>query len=57
MDDSRVLEYSFVSVNLRDILPQARKITDGINQALVLNNRACFPASSMSCWRSSSIPA
>lgn len=40
MDDSRVLEYSFVSVNLRDILPQARKITDGINQALVLNNRA-----------------
>ena len=26
--------------NLRDILPQARKITDGINQALVLNNRA-----------------
>ena len=35
-----MLEYSFVSVNLRDILPQARKITDGINQALVLNNRA-----------------
>lgn len=38
MDDSHVLEYSFVSVNLRDILPQSRKITDGINQALVLGN-------------------
>lgn len=40
MDDSHVLEYSFVSVNLRDVMPQARKITDGINQALVLGNRA-----------------
>ena len=39
MDDSKVLQYSFVSVNLGDILPQAHKITDGINQALVLNDR------------------
>ncbi len=39
MDETRVLEYSFVSVNLSEILPQARKITDGINQALMLSNR------------------
>lgn len=39
MDDSRLLVYSAASVNLQDTLPKARKITDGINHALKLNNR------------------
>lgn len=40
MDDSRLINYSDISGNMQDILPQARKITDGINHAIRLNNRA-----------------
>ena len=39
MDGGRLLDYAALSVNIEDTLPQARKITDGINQALLLCNR------------------
>lgn len=40
MDDGALLDYSSVSTNIEDILPQARKITDSIHQALSLRNHA-----------------
>lgn len=40
MDDSTLLEYSSVSTNIEDILPQARKITDSIHQALSLRDHS-----------------
>ena len=39
-DDGALLDYSSVSTNIEDILPQARKITDSIHQALSLRNHA-----------------
>ena len=38
MDENRILDYSTISTSIEDILPKARKITDGINQALILND-------------------
>lgn len=40
MDDSTLLEYTDVSTSIEDILPQARRLTDSINQALSLHDRA-----------------
>ncbi len=39
MDDSRLMDYAEISTSIEDILPKARKITDGINQALLMRNR------------------
>lgn len=39
MDDGGLLDYAAISTSIEDILPQARKVTDGINQALLLRNR------------------
>lgn len=39
MDGSRLLDYAALSVDIEGILPQARKITEGINHALLLGNR------------------
>lgn len=39
MDENRILDYSTISTSIEGILPKARKITDGINQALILGNR------------------
>ena len=39
MDDSTLLDYSDVSTSIEDILPQARKLTDSIHQALSLRDR------------------
>lgn len=39
MDENALLDYSAISTSIEDILPPARKITDGINQALLLRNR------------------
>ncbi len=39
MDDSALLEYAGVSTSIEDILPQARIITDSINQALSLRDQ------------------
>ncbi len=38
MDENRILDYSTISTSIEDILPKARKMTDGINQTLILNN-------------------
>ncbi len=39
MGNQKVLQYSDISSNLAEILPQARKITTSISQALTLGNR------------------
>lgn len=39
MDDTRLMDYAEISTSIEDILPKARKITDGINQALLMRNR------------------
>lgn len=39
MDQGGILDYASISTSIDDILPQARKVTDGINQALLLRNR------------------
>ena len=39
MGNQKVLQYSDISSNLTEILPQARKITTSISQALALGNR------------------
>ena len=39
MGNRKVLQYSDISSNLAEILPQARKITTSISQALTLGNR------------------
>lgn len=39
MDGSRLLDYASLSMNIEGILPQARKITEGINQALLMGSR------------------
>ncbi len=39
MNDSTLLEYADVSTSIEDILPQARLITESINQALTLRNQ------------------
>lgn len=39
MDENALLDYSAISTSIEDILPPARKITDGINHALLLRNR------------------
>lgn len=39
MDENGLLDYSTISTSIEDIMPQARKITDGINQAILLRNR------------------
>lgn len=38
MDDGELLAYSTVSTNIEDILPQARRISDSIHQALSLRD-------------------
>ena len=38
MDDSQLLSYSSISTSIEDILPQARRLTDSINQALSLRD-------------------
>ncbi len=38
MDENGLLDYSTISTSIEDIMPQARKLTDGINQALLLRN-------------------
>lgn len=40
MDDSRLLSYSSISTSIEDILPQARRLTDSIDQALSLRDHA-----------------
>lgn len=40
MDDSTLLDYASVSTSIEDILPQARKLTDSIHQAISLRDRA-----------------
>ena len=39
MDDSTLLDYASVSTSIEDILPQARKLTDSIHQAISLRDR------------------
>ncbi|MBQ9251685.1 MAG: helix-turn-helix transcriptional regulator [Clostridia bacterium] len=39
MGRERVVTYGDLSANLEDVLPRAQKITNGISQALALNNR------------------
>ena len=39
MDDTRLMDYAEISTSIEDILPKARRITDGINQALLMRNR------------------
>lgn len=39
MDDSTLLDYTSVSTSIEDILPQARKLTDSIHQAISLRDR------------------
>lgn len=39
MDEGAVLDYATISTSVEDILPQARKITSGINQALLMRRR------------------
>ena len=39
MDGSQLLDYASMSMNVEDILPKARKITEGINQALLVGGR------------------
>ncbi len=40
MDDSHLLSYSSISTSIEDILPQARRLTDAIDQALSLRDHA-----------------
>lgn len=44
MGEGPLLEYAAISGSLKDILPKARKITDGINQAIALSNREMLGA-------------
>lgn len=39
MDENGLLDYSSISTSIEDVMPQAHKLTDGINQALMLRNR------------------
>lgn len=39
MDGNRLLDYASLSMNIEGILPQAHKITEGINQALLVGSR------------------
>lgn len=39
MEENGLLDYAAISTSIDDIMPQARKITAGINQALLLRNR------------------
>ena len=40
MDDSQLLSYASISTSIEDILPQARRLTDAIDQALSLRDHA-----------------
>ena len=40
MDDCQLLRYSAISTSIEDILPQARRLTDSIDQALSLRDHA-----------------
>ena len=45
MDDGKLLDYAGVSTSIEDILPQARRITDGIHQALSLRDHGMLNGS------------
>lgn len=40
MDENALLDYSSISTSIEEIMPLARKITEGINHALLLKDRA-----------------